>query len=274
MSLRSRYCLAWWRVAGARLNNASCLLHPLEEICVWALCKHPPRDCICHVPAYTGARSGCWSSLWRLTCKEMCIARWKKSVPVLGGLPSEQGSDLPSGGNADGLVFLGKSTSGLVWHKWGNEGENHVHCSDAEEFPVLVTRSLFKNFCISRYLWNSFPGLWKRLAKVLWIPWELIRCSPGERCFKGRLCWRDTRERFFTQDVKNVVFLTSPLFYVALKLSLLFLRQLLCRTQDRESGKWEMSTFKMMFSFLVTCILYVMGLNYVLFTGFQLFLES
>lgn len=74
--------------------------------------------------------------------------------------------------------------------------------------------------------------------------------------------------------MKNVVFLTSPLFYVALKLSLLFLRQLLCRTQDRESGKWEMSTFKMMFSFLVTCILYVMGLNYVLFTGFQLFLES
>lgn len=74
--------------------------------------------------------------------------------------------------------------------------------------------------------------------------------------------------------MKNVVFLTSPLFYVALKLSLLFLRQLLCRTQDRESGKWEMSTFKMMFSFLVTRILYVMGLNYVLFTGFQLFLES
>lgn len=74
--------------------------------------------------------------------------------------------------------------------------------------------------------------------------------------------------------MKNVVFPTSPLFYVALKLSLLFLRQLLCRTQDRESGKWEMSTFKMMFSFLVTRILYVMGLNYVLFTGFQLFLES
>lgn len=32
---------------------------------------------------------------------------WKKSVPGLGGLPSEQGSNLPSGGNADGLVFLG-----------------------------------------------------------------------------------------------------------------------------------------------------------------------
>lgn len=72
----------------------------------------------------------------------------------------------------------------------------------------------------------------------------------------------------------NVVFLTSPLFYVALKLSLLFLRQLLCHPQDRESEKWEMSTFKMMFSFLVTCILYVMDLNYILFLGLQLFLES
>lgn len=94
----------------------------------------------------------------------------KKSVPVLSGLPSEQGSNLPSGGNADGLFFLGKITSALVWHKLGNEGENHVletHCSDAEEFPVLVTRSLFKNFCISWYLWNSFPGLRKHSAKVL-----------------------------------------------------------------------------------------------------------
>jgi len=74
--------------------------------------------------------------------------------------------------------------------------------------------------------------------------------------------------------VKNVVFLTSPLFYVALQLSLLFLRQLLCHTQDRASEKREMSTFKMMFSFLVTCILYVMGLNYILFSGLQLFIES
>lgn len=73
---------------------------------------------------------------------------------------------------------------------------------------------------------------------------------------------------------KNVVFLTSPLFYVALKLSLLFLRQLLCHTQDRESEKWEMSTFKMMFRFLVTCILYVVDLNYILFLGLQLFLGS
>lgn len=94
----------------------------------------------------------------------------KKSVPVLSGLTSEKGSNLPSGGNADGLVFLGKSTSVLVWHKWGNEGENHVletHCTDAEEFPVLVTRNLFKIFCISQYLWNSFPGLQKCSAKVL-----------------------------------------------------------------------------------------------------------
>lgn len=30
-----------------------------------------------------------------------------------------------------------------------------------------------------------------------------------------------------------------------------------------------MSTFKMMFSFLVTCILYVMDLNYILFLGLQ-----
>jgi len=73
---------------------------------------------------------------------------------------------------------------------------------------------------------------------------------------------------------KNVVFLTSPLFYVALKLSLLFLRQSLCHTQDGESEKWEMSTFKMMFRFLVTRILYVMDLNYILFLGLQLFLES
>lgn len=73
---------------------------------------------------------------------------------------------------------------------------------------------------------------------------------------------------------KNVVFLTSPLFYVALKLSLLFLRQLLSHIQERESEKWEMSTFKMMFSFLVTFILYVMDLNYILFLGLQLFLES
>lgn len=72
---------------------------------------------------------------------------------------------------------------------------------------------------------------------------------------------------------KNVVFLTSPLFYVALKLSLLFLRQLLSHIQDRESEKWEMLTFKMMFSFLVAFILYVMDLNYILFLGLQLFLE-
>lgn len=119
----SRYYSVQWWVAEARLNNASWLFHPLEEICAWALCKHLLRNHICPVSAYTRAQSSCWS------CPGgHCLARSARSasqtpkhVTVLGSPPVEQCSNLPSRGIADGLgcsVIAGVGLlekNGKVW---------------------------------------------------------------------------------------------------------------------------------------------------------------